>query len=100
MKLRTLRVDGGAVGNDLLMQFQSDMLDVTVERPSVNESTALGAAYLAGLAVGFWSGREEIRSLRRTDRAFEPNMAEARRRELYEGWQRAVQAAMAFKRTV
>jgi len=100
MKLRTLRVDGGAVGNDLLMQFQSDMLGVTVERPSVNESTALGAAYLAGLAVGFWIGREQIRSLRQTDRSFDPQMAEGRRRELYEGWQRAVQAAMAFKRIV
>ncbi|WP_199621015.1 glycerol kinase GlpK [Paenibacillus alkalitolerans] len=100
MKLRTLRVDGGAVANDLLMQFQSDMLGVTVERPSVNESTALGAAYLAGLAVGFWSGREQIRNLRETERRFEPQMAERRRDELYEGWRRAVQSAMAFKRIV
>ena len=94
--LCALSVDGGAVANDPLMQFQSDMLGVPIERPVVNESTALGAAFLAGLAVGYWSGREEIRGLRQVDRLFEPAMEEARRKELYGGWRRAVKAAMAF----
>ncbi|NBD24483.1 glycerol kinase GlpK [Paenibacillus glycinis] len=94
--LCALSVDGGAVANDPLMQFQSDMLGVPIERPVVNESTALGAAYLAGLAVGYWSGREEIRGLRQVDRLFAPAMEEARRTRLYDGWRRAVKAAMAF----
>jgi glycerol kinase len=96
LKLISLAVDGGAVANDLLMQFQSDLLDVPVERPAALESTALGAAFLAGLAVGFWKDKGEIASLRETDRLFRPGMAEARRTELYDGWRRAVKAAMAF----
>ncbi len=95
--LKTLAVDGGAVKNDFLMQFQSDLLGVAIERPVINESTALGAAYLAGLAVGFWKSRDEIVRLRRIHRTFRPSMDEGRRRELYAGWQRAVTAAMAFK---
>ncbi|MBB6675345.1 glycerol kinase GlpK [Cohnella nanjingensis] len=95
--LKTLRVDGGAVRNDLLMQFQSDMLDVPVERPAVNETTALGAAYLAGLAVGYWESREEIAELWRKGAVFAPAMAEEERNRLYAGWQTAVNAAMAFK---
>lgn len=97
LKLRTLRVDGGAVRNELLMQFQSDLLDVTVERPVVNETTALGAAYLAGLAVGFWGDRREIAEQWHVDRRFVPAMDAAKREELYGGWQKAVRAAMAFK---
>lgn len=97
LKLRTLRVDGGAVRNELLMQFQSDLLDVTVERPVVNETTALGAAYLAGLAVGFWGDRREITEQWHVDRRFVPAMDAAKREELYGGWQKAVRAAMAFK---
>jgi glycerol kinase len=97
MQLGTMCVDGGAVSNSFLMQFQSDVLGVTVDRPLANETTALGAAYLAGLAVGYWSSKEEIRLLRKVDRVFTPQMTDARRSELYKGWKRAVNAAMAFK---
>ncbi|WP_424767520.1 glycerol kinase GlpK [Paenibacillus sp. sgz302251] len=96
LPLQSLSVDGGAVANDLLMQFQSDLLGVPVERPVVNESTALGAAYLAGLAVGFWESRDELAKLRKVDRVFKPSMDEMRRDDLYSGWHRAVKAAMAF----
>ncbi|MFC5407100.1 glycerol kinase GlpK [Cohnella soli] len=94
--LSTLAVDGGAVKNDFLMQFQSDMLGVPVARPVVNESTALGAAYLAGLAVGYWSSKEQISKLRQVDREYRPNMADEERQRLYAGWRRAVKAAIAF----
>ncbi|QHW35201.1 glycerol kinase GlpK [Paenibacillus rhizovicinus] len=96
LTLHSLSVDGGAVANDPLMQFQSDLLGVPIERPVVNESTALGAAFLAGLAVGYWQDRSEIRSLRQVDRLFRPAMEEERRMRLYGGWLRAVKAAMAF----
>jgi len=96
LELQSLAVDGGAVANDLLMQFQSDLLGVPVERPVIGESTALGAAFLAGLAAGFWKDREELASLRQVDRLFQPNMADERRARLYDGWKRAVRAAMAF----
>jgi glycerol kinase len=95
--LKKLRVDGGAVKNDFLMQFQSDLLSVPVERPVVNETTALGAAYLAGLAVGFWENREEISKQWNKDKQFEPEMAVGTQEELYNGWKKAVKAAMAFK---
>jgi glycerol kinase len=95
--LKTLRVDGGAVMNNFLMQFQSDLLNVPVERPVVNETTALGAAYLAGLSTGFWSSKEEISSQWAVDRCFEPEMADENRTLLYNGWKKAVKAAMAFK---
>lgn len=95
--LKTLRVDGGAVENNFLMQFQSDLLNVSVERPMINETTALGAAYLAGLAVGFWKDRSEISDQWAIDRPFEPNMEQKKRDELYSGWQKAVKAATAFK---
>ncbi|MFD1956422.1 glycerol kinase GlpK [Paenibacillus thailandensis] len=95
--LPALRVDGGAVRNDFLMQFQSDMLGVEVERPVVNETTALGAAYLAGLAVGYWKSKQEIRESWKLDRAFTPGMPQEDRSRLYAGWKKAVQAAMAFK---
>ena len=90
IKLETLRVDGGAVANNFLMQFQSDILGVPVERPEVIETTALGAAYLAGLAVGFWSSKEEVVKGWNLDRKFEPNMEAQRREELYDGWVKAV----------
>ncbi|MGF9699574.1 glycerol kinase GlpK [Paenibacillus sp. MABNR03] len=93
----SLRVDGGAAANDFLMQFQSDILGVPVERPLVNETTALGAAYLAGLAVGYWESTEELTDHENTERVFNPVMAEETRNDLYAGWQRAVKAAMAFK---
>jgi len=97
LELKKLRVDGGAVKNNFLMDFQSDLLDVSVERPIVNETTALGAAYLAGLAVGFWDSQEEIAKQWAIDRKFDPSMTEENRTELYEGWKKAVKAAMVFK---
>lgn len=97
IELKTLRVDGGAVMNNFLMNFQSDVLNVPVERPVVNETTALGAAYLAGLAVGYWESQEEIASQWAIDRSFEPNMPDEDRDQLYDGWKKAVKAAMAFK---
>ena len=96
-RLAKMRVDGGAVRNNLLMQFQSDILGCPVERPIISETTALGAAYLAGLAVGFWSSCEEISEQWASERIFEPVMNEQQREQLYGGWQRAVHAAMAFK---
>ncbi|KRG12356.1 glycerol kinase GlpK [Lederbergia galactosidilytica] len=95
--LKTLRVDGGAVKNDFLMQFQSDLLDVPVERPKVEETTALGAAYLAGLAIGFWEDKDEIKSFWEVDQNFVANMAEEQRTSLYNGWKKAIEATMAFK---
>lgn len=91
IKLETLRVDGGAVANNFLMQFQSDILGVPVERPEVIETTALGAAYLAGLAVGFWSSKEEVTKGWNLDHKFEAKMEDKEREELYTGWQKAVQ---------
>jgi len=91
MMLQTLRVDGGAVANNLLMQFQADLLGVNVERPEVIETTALGAAYLAGLAVGFWKNQAEICTSWRMDRCFEPKIPEERRNKLYRGWLKAVE---------
>jgi glycerol kinase len=95
--LQSLRVDGGAVANNFLMQFQADVLGVPVQRPVVNETTALGAAYLAGLAVGFWKDRREITDRWGVERTFEPAMPAQEAAKLYRGWQTAVQAAMAFK---
>lgn len=97
ISLKTLRVDGGAVRNNFLMQFQSDMLGVPVQRPVVNETTALGAAYLAGLAIGYWDTPEEIASNWAMERAFAPGMPEEQRDLYYGGWKKAVQAAMVFK---
>lgn len=97
IELKTLRVDGGAVKNNFLMDFQSDILNVPVERPIINETTALGAAYLAGLAVGFWKDQEEISKQWAIDKQFTANMTEESRINLYDGWKKAVKAAMAFK---
>lgn len=97
IELETLRVDGGATANDFLMQFQSDLLDTRVERPEVLETTAVGAAYLAGLAVGFWQSTDELKKVSETDSVFEPKMEKEQRDSLYEGWQVAVQATQAFK---
>ena len=97
IELKTLRVDGGAVGNDLLMQFQSDILDVPVERPMIQETTALGAAYLAGLAVGFWKDKEEIAQQWQIDKTFTRDMPTEQSETLYEGWKNAVTATRSFK---
>jgi glycerol kinase len=88
--LTSLKVDGGMVGNELLMQFQADQLGVPVVRPVVPETTALGAAYAAGLAVGFWSSTDEIRANWAADRQWEPSMDDARRESLYADWRKAV----------
>ncbi len=95
--LKALRVDGGAVKNDFLMQFQSDILNVPVERPVVQETTALGSAYLAGLAVGYWKDREEIAKQWQNEKTFEAEMDKAESEKLYSGWQKAVEAARVFK---
>ncbi|MDQ0155055.1 glycerol kinase GlpK [Robertmurraya andreesenii] len=97
IQLKTLRVDGGAVKNNFLMGFQGDILNVPVERPQVSETTALGAAYLAGLAVGYWESEEEIAKQWAIDKTFTPQMDDKSREELYDGWKKAVKATMAFK---
>jgi glycerol kinase len=89
--LQALRADGGAAANDLLMQLQADLLGAPVQRPTVTETTALGAAYLAGLAVGYWSDQDEIAALWQVEAEFEPTMPLARRDRLYGGWKRAVE---------
>ncbi|MBM7856113.1 glycerol kinase [Desulfohalotomaculum tongense] len=94
IELKALKVDGGAVANNLLMQFQADILGVPVERPKVIETTALGAAYLAGLAVGFWNSKDELAEAWQLDRRFESQMEEERRDKLYTGWKRAVKRSM------
>ena len=91
--LDELKVDGGAIANDFLMQFQSDILGVPVSRPEVAETTALGAAYLAGLAVGYWKGLDDIASNWREQASFTPSMEEKERERLYAQWKRAVECA-------
>ncbi len=90
LQLQMLKVDGGAVANNLLMQFQADILGVRVERPNCIETSALGAAYLAGLATGFWSSKQELIEKYSVDRGFEPKMTEEDRNKYYKGWQKAV----------
>jgi len=97
IELKELRADGGAIANNFLAQFQSDLLGVPVLRPQVAETTALGAAYLAGLATGFWRSREEIAEQWAIDRRFEPQMPAQQREALYAGWQQAVEATMGFR---
>ncbi|HJV46758.1 MAG TPA: glycerol kinase GlpK [Bacillota bacterium] len=97
ISLKTLRVDGGAVKNNFLMKFQSDILGVPVERPVVNETTALGAAYLAGLAVGYWGNLTEISTQWNRDEYFDSTMPEEKRNTLYSGWKKAIHATMAYK---
>ncbi len=91
IKLKALKVDGGAVANNFLMQFQADILNTNVERPSVTETTALGVAYLAGLASGFWKNKDEILQNRILDRVFYPEMEKGLRDKLFRGWKRAVE---------
>lgn len=92
--LKSLKVDGGAVANNFLMQFQSDILGVPVDRPKVIETTALGAAYLAGLAVGYWKDKDDIASKWQIDRTFKPEMGEDMKENLYKGWKKAVERAL------
>jgi glycerol kinase len=91
MRLATLKVDGGASVNRLLMQFQADLLDVAVRRPAVAETTALGAAYLAGLAVGYWQDTRDITNNWLLAEEFQPKMPAAQREQAYRGWLRAVE---------
>ena len=88
--LQKFKVDGGASRDQFLMQFQADILDKVVQRPAIRETTALGAAYLAGLATGVWKSREEITHLWSCNQLFEPKMDAAQREELLEGWHKAV----------
>lgn len=97
ISLKGLRVDGGMVANNFLMQFQSDILRVNVERPVVQETTALGAAYLAGLAVGYWKDKQDIAGNWQLDLAFSPQMPAEEAETLYQGWLKAVEAARVFK---
>ncbi|OAJ92506.1 glycerol kinase GlpK [Vibrio bivalvicida] len=96
IKLANLRVDGGAVANNFLMQFQSDVLDTEVHRPQVTEVTALGAAYLAGLAVGYWNNIDELQNKAVLDRTFVPHHDEEKRNRRYKGWKRAVKCAQTW----
>ena len=97
LDLCELRVDGGACANNFLMQFQSDILGVPVERPKIIETTAMGAAYLAGLAVGFWKDQSMIAERRKINRRFTPEMNEDKRHKLYNGWQKAVKRAQQWE---
>lgn len=98
IELKELRVDGGASVNSLLMQFQADILDVPVVRPQITETTALGAAYLAGLAVGFWENVEEISQQWSIDQTYKPGMSSDKVTDLYSGWQKAVERAKGWEK--
>jgi len=97
ISLKALKVDGGAVANNFLMQFQSDILGVPVKRPEITETTAMGAAFLAGLAVGFWKDKEEIAVMLKVDRTFAPAMPEAVRNQKYKHWKKAVTRSQAWE---
>jgi glycerol kinase len=89
--LEVLKVDGGMVHNELLMQFQADILGAPVVRPKVSETTSLGAAYAAGLAVGFWQDLEQLRKYWQEDQRWSPSMGSSQREDLYSGWKKAVE---------
>ena len=97
IKVNNLRVDGGAVKNNFIMQSQADLLNVEVERPEVSETTALGAAYLAGLAVKFWDNKDSIANGWKLEKEFKPEMDDKERTKLYKGWKKAVEATQVFK---
>lgn len=97
IKLSSLKVDGGAVKNNFLMQFQSDILGTNVLRPMITETTALGAAYLAGLAVGFWESKDEIRNRWQVETKFESSVEDEKREKLYSGWKKALGRSMAWE---
>ncbi len=91
--LQALKADGGASANNFIMQFQADITEAPVKRPACVETTALGAAYLAGLTVGYWKDREDVKKNWQMDRTFEPKMAEEERKEKVKGWKKAVRCA-------
>jgi glycerol kinase len=93
-KAESLRVDGGATASDFLMQFQSDILGIPIQKPVITEMAALGAAYLAGLGVGFWKSKEEIAKQWKVAKVFEPRMSEDQKEMLYTGWKRAVERSL------
>jgi glycerol kinase len=95
--LKSLKVDGGASANNFLMQFQADILNTQVRRPGCIETTVLGAAYLAGLAVGYWRDKEEIKENWQLSREFRPQMEKEHRNELLHGWKKAVRCALAWQ---
>jgi glycerol kinase len=95
--LKEIRVDGGMVVNDLLMQFQADIINVPVIRPSVSETTALGAAYAAGLAVGFWKDLDELRANWKMNHTWQPQMQETQREQLIQNWKRAVERTFGWR---
>jgi glycerol kinase len=93
-ELKSLKVDGGACVNNFLMQFQSDILNTEVERPKVVETTALGSAYLAGLAVGFWKDQDEIKKNKQIDQIFKPKLDKSKAKEYYQGWKKAIEKTL------
>jgi glycerol kinase len=96
MKLTSLKVDGGACANNFLMQFQADIINVPVKRPVSIETTALGAAYLAGLTTGYWKSREDVLENWQIARIFEPDMDRSARDELLAGWKKAVNTSLGW----
>ena len=96
LPIKELRVDGGATANNLLMQYQSDVMNCTVIRPKITETTALGAAYLAGLAIGFWKDTNEIENYWEAEKTFEPAMNEEKRQNEFHQWKKAIRAAQAW----
>lgn len=100
IKVKELRVDGGAVSNNFLMQFQADILGTKVIRPMIQETTALGAAYLAGLAVGYWSDTREIEKMWKVDKEFDAEIDDATRDRLYKAWQEAVKRSLSWRRVL
>ena len=94
IRLQALRVDGGACANNFLMQFQSDILGVNVERPMTLEVTALGASFLAGLAIGFWNSLDDVRNRLTIERFFQPSSDKEKQVQRYKGWQKAVSRAL------
>lgn len=97
IEIPVLKVDGGAANNEYLMQFQADILDIPLQRANDLETTALGAAFLAGLAVGYWKDTDEIKENYEAGKIFQVKMEEERREKLYSGWKKAVKATRIFK---
>lgn len=97
VKMPILRVDGGACANNFLLQFQSDIMGTKVRRPKVIETTSLGAAYLAGLATGYWKNKEEIAENWQLDKTFEPKMTEEKRSNLISGWHKAIERSRSWE---
>ena len=97
IEISSLRVDGGMTVNELMMQFQSDMLDVPVIRPKMIETTALGAAYAAGMAVGYWENFDDLVKNWGVDKTWEPDMEETQRSEYYHGWKKAIERSKGWE---